>query len=388
MALRSSKSSKRPEKPRRSSKLPPHGRPTGSDKEPVGTACQDTPSVPLARDGSNASRERPVADRARTHANPTTYYIKDVRKHPLLSHEDEYALGMEIASLQTALLNAVETLKQCWAPHHDCLPDLWPLCHRLNASQRWNPSLWTTLTQALQAHPLPFSSDHPIHHDTTVILTEICATHARWTVAREHLIEANLRLVISIAHTYRSILPISDLIQIGNIGLMHAVDRFDPSQGTRLSTYSVMWIREAMSRAVNSANQHTQPLMYQSSEEHDPCDIQATITSLDNTASVLDDFELNRFELLRDTQTNTPEEEAIEEELRRRIRESLLQLPPIQQTIIDLRHGLTLPQELTLEEIANRLGLKRDQVRHLQNKAYKALEHGPFRHILQEFLHE
>ncbi len=220
--------------------------------------------------------------------------------------------------------------------------------------------------------------------------------------AREHMIRANLRLVVKIAQDYANNgLPLVDLIAEGNIGLMTAVDRFDPDRGAKFSTYSAWWINQSIKRALSNQSKTIRlpahmvdkiarlrrisailaeelgrvPSDEELSEELGiPTQKISRLkrasqrpTSLD--APVNDGEGINFGEIIGDEKAVHPLEALEEKTLMGQLGDLLEVLDEREQRIIDARYGLDGSKPLKLEEVGGEFGVTRERIRQLQAKA-------------------
>ncbi len=232
--------------------------------------------------------------------------------------------------------------------------------------------------------------------------------------ARQSMIEHNLRLVVSIAKFYlgRGV-PLSDLIEEGNLGLMHAIDKFEPERGFRFSTYATWWIRQSVERAlmlqgrvirlpVNVVRELQQVLRARRALENDPAfnasrpdgvrvedvahflgrDVSevAELLALAEVPRSLD-ATLERSEgeqTLGDTVVDElaldPGSITQEHEVERLLHEWLHSLSPREQEVLEGRYGLHDREPETLDVLSQRLGLTRERVRQVQNEALLKLK--------------
>ncbi|MEI7731962.1 MAG: RNA polymerase sigma factor RpoD/SigA [Verrucomicrobiota bacterium] len=215
--------------------------------------------------------------------------------------------------------------------------------------------------------------------------------------ARERMILCNLRLVVHIAHNYQGMgLPLSDLISEGNLGLMRAVDLYDPNRGARFSTYAGHWIRQRMRRALS--NQSRVVRLPESWLQHEPEDSQRFIpiehrgSSADGEVPVK---ELNSGEtmesgihaapedqctegalpgeLFPDETTLSPDLELMQQSDATFITDLLDTLGVREQQLLRLRFGLDGDGPRTLEETGRELGLLRQRVHQLESDAFADL---------------
>src|ERR1022692_382624 len=224
--------------------------------------------------------------------------------------------------------------------------------------------------------------------------------------ARAEMIKANLRLVVKIAHDYANLgLPLLDLISEGNIGLMKAVERFDPAKGGKLSTYAAWWIKQSIKRAL--ANQSKtirlpvhlvdkiskmRRVSLQMSEElgREPTDdelgeeigiasgkvsqlktVSIRPASLD--APISDDDSTEFGEIVGDLEALTPFERLRDQNLRDEVGDLLGVLDEREKKIIFSRFGLDGGKAKTLEEVGKKFGVTRERIRQLQNIALSKL---------------
>lgn len=224
--------------------------------------------------------------------------------------------------------------------------------------------------------------------------------------ARDELVRANARLVISIAKRYQNLgLPLMDLIQEGNIGLLRAIDRFEPARGLRLSTYATWWVRQAINRAV--ANQgrtvrlpaylqdrlHKMQRVSQDLEQtlgrvpndEELADVLAItpeevntmrtaavpVTSLDDPFS--DDDDDSPIAQIEDTEVIPLDELVARRLLREAMERALEELPARYAMILRMRYGIDGDKPRTLEYIAQKLNLSRERVRQIERDAFTRL---------------
>jgi len=224
--------------------------------------------------------------------------------------------------------------------------------------------------------------------------------------AREEMIKANLRLVVKIARDYEDFgLPLLDLVNEGNIGLMKAVERFDPKKGAKLSTYAAWWIKQAIRRALANQSKTIRlpvhvgdkllhmrrtALRLQEVLGRDPTDEELAqelgttalrVTQLRNAAArptsldaPIGDDDSNHFsEIVGDENAETPYEQLEGKTNTDMIRQMVTTLPEREATILRYRFGLDGDTEKTLEEVGHKFGVTRERIRQIQNIALNKL---------------
>jgi RNA polymerase primary sigma factor len=224
--------------------------------------------------------------------------------------------------------------------------------------------------------------------------------------AREQMIKANLRLVVKIAHDYEGFgLPLLDLISEGNIGLMKAVERFDPAKGGKLSTYGSWWIKQSIKRALANQSKTIRlpvhlvdkiskmrrvAMKLQEEFGREPTDdelgeelgISASRVAQMRTAAIrpasldapIGDDDSNNFsEVVQDENADTPYEHLEEKTVTKMLQEMVTTLDQREATILRYRFGLDGGSEKTLEEVGQKFGVTRERVRQIQNIALNKL---------------
>jgi RNA polymerase primary sigma factor len=239
-------------------------------------------------------------------------------------------------------------------------------------------------------------------------------------LAREHLIKANTRLVVSIAKRYigRGV-PFLDLIQEGNLGLMKAVEKYEYQRGFRFSTYATWWIRQTITRAIADQGRTIRvPVhmvdrirqLYKASHEMEQ--LLGRVPTTDELAEKVgvnsnkvdwmmrvswlplslespinedeEDAELGMF--VEDELTPTPIQSAYSKLLREKVQEVLDTLPPREARILRLRFGLENGRSYTLEEVGQKFGLTRERIRQIESKALRRLRHPRRSRQLRDYL--
>ena len=347
--------------------------------------------------------ERPSPERAASPADldiPVLCYLQEAGRVPRLSAADEVRLGEQIQTAY-AHLGAVLRAQRPTASTAADPEDARGPAERLRQLRRWITRLERGPATAVERESGLSAGQ----------LRALWAALEPWREALEAaqaaMITANLRLVVSIAKRYlHRGLPLLDLVQEGNLGLMRAVEKFDPQRGCRFSTYASWWIRQAIARALADQGSTVRTPVHvheqvgrltrtahrlEQSLERAPTaaelahalarsvaqvhTMQAQQTPVLSLDAPLADGESRLEDFMADETTPLPSEAACIAERTTHIAQCLQALTPREQAIVRARFGLDDGEEHTLEELGQGLQLSRERVRQIEAQALAKLRH-------------
>jgi len=316
-----------------------------------------------------------------------------------------FALHNEARCIERAIKKRVTRdgkKKELWQTRAELLEEVRRIVSRFNLLKIKNRGVFDALLSLIPSRPRQTA---PLRREMATVLRELTKVEAQSRAAKKKLVQANLRLVVSVVRNCRNRgMPLIDLVQEGNIGLMRAAEKFDYRRGTRFSTYGCWWIRQAISRYIDEHNRTIRVPVYVNDRikrllkasqvltqtNHSAPDAVELAAEMDISAQHIDEL----LQLTRDVisfETPVGEEEtplkdfipnpadlspvdAIVREHRTGEVDTLLGvLSPREDLIVRLRYGVGVDGEQTLAEIGDRLGLSRERIRQIEEKAIRKL---------------
>ena len=260
---------------------------------------------------------------------------------------------------------------------------------------------------------------HLTVNDIKEVNRDVSIGEAKARRAKKEMVEANLRLVISIAKKYTNRgLQFLDLIQEGNIGLMKAVDKFEYRRGYKFSTYATWWIRQAITRSIadqartiripvhmietiNKLNRISRQMLQEMGREPTPEELAVRMEMPeDKVRKVLkiakepismetpigDDEDSHLGDFIEDTSVSSPIDQATVESLRETTHAVLAQLTPREAKVLRMRFGIDMNTDHTLEEVGKQFDVTRERIRQIEAKALRKLRHPSRSEQLRSFL--
>ncbi len=397
--------------------------------------------------GDDGDDEEPAEKReAEEPSNFLAMYFKDMARLAVLRPQEEFESARKLESLEIALWVRVLTyapvtehaLKVCERTLENSLPDFKVIRKHLGALKKRHPKseqekfervvvktaekvraldtdkrildiVLDEIDKIVSGRPGRVIDDvvdlEPHGKEFKRFMSDVGTAYARAQRAKNEFVKANLRLVVSIARRFNyGRMPLADLIQEGNIGLIKAVERYDYRRGYRFSTYASWWIRHAISRALADKGRAVRLPVHMIDAYHrvakskrelsaklgrQPTSEEIAVAtgiaapkiekmrtflldqsfSLDRTVSDEDGRKFIDFIQDPNAENRTTTDDMVDDAMQTEVRSQLEHLKPIEADILRQRFGLDTDHELTLKEIGEKYNLSRERIRQLQEQA-------------------
>jgi RNA polymerase sigma factor (sigma-70 family) len=363
--------------------------------------------------------EREIEDEAASSGmdNPVLLYLQEAGTVPLLKPEDEVRIAKKIVALKACFFEVVQQ-------YNPRLPDELTVQIASPAeAEEWSAEVMHVVRTWV--YRIEHGESAAVQRETRLTAKKILhlwaalqQVQSELEATKGEMVNANLRLVVAIAKKYINRgLPLLDLIQEGNIGLMRAVEKFDHRLGFRFSTYASWWIRQAIARAIaEQARTVRMPVHVSESMgrlkrvanhlrkdlEREPTaqelaealqlsiekirTMQASAKPMLSLETPIADGQSRLGDFIPDRTFMSPVNAAIEEELNEYLNTCLKALTPREEFILRARFGLGSGDVRTLEEIGKELKLSRERVRQIEARALEKLRHPSRNRRLRGFL--
>jgi len=402
------------------------------------------PAIEYLKEMADKVREgkRAVTDLLRGLDEADNAAVSTAAKHFLWQVAEADRLGQEITALRLDLLKAkgnktnaqkiktriarnTKTMAAVFAEDRISAKHLNTIIKRLRKLEkklRPEPALAKAGAEKCCTYRCGCLKAHQIDHEALAeILTEVTAGEAVSRESKNLLVQANLRLVVSVAKKYANRgLQLLDLIQEGNIGLMKAVEKFEYRRGYKFSTYATWWIRQAITRAIadqgrtiripvhmidtiNRLLKGAKDFLRETGREPTPEEMAERLEvdlskvknilkiakeplSLDTPIGSGEDSYLADF--IEDSSTMAPDEATMLDNLRMSLRRVLKTLTPREEMVLRMRFGIDTAVDLTLEEVGESFSVTRERIRQIEAKALKKLKHPSRRNLLHSFYND
>ena len=189
-------------------------------------------------------------------------------------------------------------------------------------------------------------------------------------LAKKKLVEANLRFVVKIANEYLGYMDIEDLINEGNLGLMHAAEKFDSSTGNKFITYAVWWIRAYIQKAIRETSTG---IKFPSHKFDEMKKSKWKLASLDKAVGN-DEEKATLADFIVDERIMNPEESFLIHQTELELKQFIKELKPNEKAVIIKRYGLDGKEPMKLSEIGSLMGYSKERIRQLENRALAQLK--------------
>jgi RNA polymerase primary sigma factor len=365
---------------------------------------------------SNANQDEEISlpdEETHEAEETTTTYLREMGRFDLLTPEEE-------AKYSKTIRQGFESIIAAIREDQSGVKEIQLLRERIDLWEKRDPTLKPKKQQLnfMRYNVISAAKKYTDVRDLFELQAKLEAYSRSIEVAKDTMIRANLRLVVSIAKRYmHQGLTLADLIQEGNLGLMRAVFRFDYTKGNKFSTYASWWIRQAITRAILDKTRTIRlpvhflelrsqffkafyALFKELGREPTPLEIsKATSLPMDKILSILeasrepisletpvgdDDSTLGDF--LENQESQSPYDAVQTRELSGRVNDILETLSEREEKIIRLRFGIGEKAEYTLEEIGKLFNVSRERIRQIEKKALNRLRHSSRREKLKFFI--